>query len=56
MENIWGIMTAIVYCFELIGIGALVLFIVANATNGKIPENLKTIYKMIFEFEDEEEL
>ena len=55
MENIWGLMTMIVYGFELIGIGIMILFIASCATNGQLPKELKTIYKLIFEFEDEEE-
>lgn len=55
MENIWGLMTMIVYGFELIGIGMMILFVASCATNGHLPKELKTIYKLIFEFEDEEE-
>ena len=55
MENIWGFMTMIVYGFELIGIGILSLFVVSCMTNGQVPKELKTVYKLIFEFEDEKE-
>ena len=55
MENILGIMTMIVYGFELIGIGMAFLFVASCATNNQLPKGLRTIYKIIFEFEDEEE-
>lgn len=56
MENIWGLMTMIVFGFELMGLGLIVLFVASLATNEELPKGLKTIYKMIFEFEDEEGL
>lgn len=56
MENIWGLMTMIIFGFELIGIGILVLFITSCIMNGQLPKELKTVYKLIFDFEDEEEL
>ena len=56
MENIWGLMTMIIFGFELIGLGILVLFVASCVTNGHLPKELKTVYKLIFDFEDEEEL